>query len=142
MIKYTIYGNNQAGLIKQINALNPTIRYVCKIVEFTETRTDLQNRTSHGWYNELASNLKEFDALGYKCFCKLHFGVPIMRAESDEFREVYDKSLKPLSYEQKIAVMKYMPVTSLMNTKQLSAYLEAMKDYYWQHNGYDLKLME
>jgi HD-GYP domain-containing protein (c-di-GMP phosphodiesterase class II) len=138
-ITYIIFGNNQAGLINKLQSLDPTIRHVVTIKEFTETRTDLQNRCSHGWYNELAANLKEYDAIGYKCFCKLHFGVPILRTEDEEFRQVYDTAIKKLTYEQKIDVMKYLPVTSLMSTKQLSSYLETMKEYFWQHNGYELK---
>lgn len=142
MINYTLFGNNQAGLINQISSLDPTVRYVCKIVEFTETRTSLQNRTIHGWYNELAGALKEYDAVGYRCFCKLNFGVLIMRTEDAEFKTVYDNVIRPLSYEKKIEAMKILPVTSLMSTKQLSAYIDAIKDYYWQNHGYDLKLIQ
>ena len=107
--------------------------------EYTETRSDKQNRLSHAWYAELAGNLKEYDALGYKCFCKLHFATPILRAENEEFKDVYDKTIKKFSYEQKIEVMKIIPVTSLMTTKQLSNYLESMKDYFYKNTGFDLK---
>jgi HD-GYP domain-containing protein (c-di-GMP phosphodiesterase class II) len=137
--KYILYGGNQSGLIKIINQKDPTIRTVVTMKDFTETRSELQNRCSHGWYAELAANLKEYDAIGYKCFCKLHFGVPILRTEDGEFRQVYDTAIKKLTYEQKMEVMKYWPVTSIMNTKQLSSYLETMKEYFWQHNGYELK---
>lgn len=138
MIKFIIHQNNQAKLIEKINQLDPTERFVCEIKPFAEKRTELQNKISHAWYGELASNLKENDALGYKCFCKLHFGVAILRAEDDEFRQAYDLAVKPLSYEKKLEVMKILPITSIMKTKQLSAYLEAMKDYFMQHNGFEL----
>lgn len=130
---------NVANLNSIIANLDPLQRHTIKIKPFTETRSDLQNRLSHSWYGELAENLKENDAIGYKCFCKLHFGVPIMRAEEDEFREIYDTAIKALSYEKKLAMMKILPVTSLMNTKQLTSYLEQMKNYYFEHNGFDLK---
>jgi hypothetical protein len=107
--------------------------------EYTETRSDKQNRLSHAWYAELALNLKEHSALGYKNFCKLHFGVPILRAEDDEFRYSYDKVIRPLSYEQKIEVMNILPVTSIMTTKQLTQYLDAMKASFYNKQGYDLK---
>ncbi len=89
-----------------------------------------QNAISHAWYEQLARELKEDDALGWKSYCKLHHGVPILRAEDDEFREIYDGSLKHLSYEQKLKAMNYLPVTSLMTKTQLSKYLETMQSYF------------
>lgn len=90
-----------------------------------------QNAISHAWYEQLARENREDDALGWKCFCKLNFAVPIMRAEDAEFRQFYDASIKSsLSYEQKIVAMKFLPVTSLMTKPQLSKYLEAMQGYF------------
>jgi hypothetical protein len=87
-----------------------------------------QNSIGHAWYGQLARELREYDALGWKCFCKLNYGVPILRAEDAEFREFYDLSIKhTLSYEQKIAAMKFMPVTSLMTKAQKSKYLETVQ---------------
>lgn len=139
MIKFIIHQNNQAKLIEKINQLDPTERFVCDIKPFAEKRTELQNKISHAWYGELANSLKENDALGYKCFCKLVIGVPILRAENSEFRESYDLVIKVLSYENKLEAMKILPVTSIMTTKQLSQYLESMKDYFMKHNGFELR---
>ena len=73
-------------------------------------------------------DLREDDELGWKCYCKLHHGVPILRAESEDFREAYDGAIKGLTYEQKLKVMRILPVTSLMSKAQLSKYLEAVQD--------------
>jgi hypothetical protein len=81
----------------------------------------------HEWYQILAAQLPDDDALGWKCYCKLHHGVPILRAEDDDFRKVYDEAIKGLDYEKKLQIMKILPVTSIMTTAQLSAYLEAIK---------------
>lgn len=90
-----------------------------------------QNAISHAWYEQIARELREDDALGWKCFCKLNFAVPIMRAEDAEFRAFYDSSIKlSLSYEQKLVAMRYLPVTSLMTKTQLSKYLEAMQKHF------------
>lgn len=86
-----------------------------------------QNALSFAWYEQLARELKEDDALGWRAYCKLHHGIQILRAEDDEFRQFYDSSLKKLSYEQKLTAMKFVPVTSLMTKQQLSAYLEAVQ---------------
>jgi len=95
--EYYLLQNNHDALFAKLKQIDPTERHLVKVKPYTEQRTDLQNRLSHGWYGELAEGIKEHDAIGYKCFCKLHFGVPIMRAEDDEFREVYDSAIKGLS---------------------------------------------
>jgi hypothetical protein len=87
-----------------------------------------QNAISHVWYEQIARELKDDDALGWKCYSKLHHGIPILRAEDEEFRTFYDGALKQLSYEKKLEAMKYLPVTSLMTKPQLTKYLEALQN--------------
>lgn len=87
-----------------------------------------QNAITHAWYGQIARELREDSELGWKCYCKLHHGVPILRAEDAEFREAYDGAIKGLSYEQKLSVMKILPITSLMTKPQLSQYAEAVRD--------------
>jgi len=85
------------------------------------------------WLNEAAEQLGEYTAEEYRAYCKLHFGVPIMRMESDEFMESYDRIIKPHSYEDKLEMMAVpldFPVTRLMTTKQLTQYLDAMHDHF------------
>lgn len=91
-----------------------------------------QNNITHAWYEQIARELREDDALGWKSYCKLHHGVPLLRAEDDEYRDIYDGAIKGLSYEQKLKVMRYFPVTSLMNKEQLSKYAEAVRDDFYQ----------
>jgi HD-GYP domain-containing protein (c-di-GMP phosphodiesterase class II) len=124
---------------KKVSELDPNTKWQVKIIPFTETRSIKQNSLSHAWYAELAESLKEETALGYKCFCKLHFATPIMRAEDEEFKQVYDSAIKGLSYEKKLEVMKILPVTSRMSTKQLTQYLDAIKAYFYDKHGLDLK---
>ncbi len=88
-----------------------------------------QNAHTHVWYGQIARELREDDELGWKCFCKLHFGVPIMRLD-EEFRECYDGSIKLLAYEQKLVAMRHWPVTSLMTKEQLSKYAEAVQAHF------------
>ena len=83
-----------------------------------------QNALSHAWYNEIAVQMADTPE-NVKCECKLRFGVPILRAEDPDFREMYDTAIKNhLSYEQKLVAMRYLPVTSNMTKPQLSRYLE------------------
>jgi len=116
------------GVIRQMFEESKFLRLNAKV---GKDRSPDQNAISHVWYEQAARELREEDALGWKCFCKLNFGVPILRAEDAEFREFYDASIKPaLSYEQKLAAMKYLPVTSTMTKPQLSKYLEAMQAHF------------
>ena len=48
-----------------------------------------QNKLQRLWLNELAEQ-GDMTAEEYRAFCKLHFGVPILRHENDKFREAYD----------------------------------------------------
>lgn len=107
-----------------------TRRYLTVKLSAGKKRTPNQNDISHTWYEQVARELREDDARGVKRFCKLHFGVPILRAEDEEFRTVYDATVKGMTYEQKLQVMDLLPVTSLMKTGQLSAYMETVQDHY------------
>lgn len=87
-----------------------------------------QNAISHAWYEQVALELREDTAAEVKRYCKLHHGVPILRAEDPEFREFYDKAIKGLTYEQKLKAMDFVPVTSEMKVKQLSQYLVEVRN--------------
>ena len=91
-----------------------------------------QNAISHAWYNDIATQTADTPE-NVKCECKLRFGVPILRAEDPDFREMYDASiLRSLSYEQKLRAMRYIPITSNMTKPQLSRYLEHIQMSYAQ----------
>lgn len=90
-----------------------------------------QNAISHAWYEQIARELREDSPEGVKEECKLRFGVPIMRADDEDFREMYDVAIKGhLSYEQKLKAMRFLPVTSLMTVSQLSRYLVDMQNHF------------
>lgn len=85
-----------------------------------------QNRLAFKWYGEMAEQLADMSTAEYHAFCKLHYGVPILRAEDDEWREVYDTAIKPLPYEKKLLAVRVLPVTSHMSTKQMTQYLDTL----------------
>ena len=116
--------------IGELREAYSTRRYVTLTIRDGKPRSLDQNAISHVWYEQVAQELREDSVLGVKSFCKLHFGVPILRAEDDEFRAKYDRVVKPMAYEDKLTLMEWFPVTSLMRTPQLSQYLEAMQSHY------------
>lgn len=88
-----------------------------------------QNDISHAWYEQMAREDRQDDTQGHRRYCKLHHGVPILRADPD-FREAYDAVIKPLAYELKLVAMDHWPVTSLMTKAQMSKYLEDVQEDY------------
>ena len=99
-------------------------------------RSPAQNRLQRQWINEITEQLGEYSAEDYRAFCKLHFGVPILRAESDEFCESYDRLIRPMSYEDKLGIMRLpldFPVTRLMTTKQKTQYLDEIYRHFTEH---------
>ena len=85
------------------------------------------------WLNEAAEQLADDTAENYRAYCKLVFGVPILRAENEEFRRQYDAIVKPLPYEKKVEIMKEpidFPVTRLMTTHQKARYLDQIYQFF------------
>lgn len=91
-------------------------------------RTGQQNRLQWLWAKEVAEQLDDRAAEDVQAEWKLTVGVPILRADDEEFRVIYDASIRPLTYEQKIAAMKIaFPVSSLFNVRQMVRYLDEVQ---------------
>lgn len=95
-------------------------------------RKDAQNRLAQRWFNDIASQLGDQDREGVRAECKLRFGVPILRAENEAFRLSYDRVMKHLPYEEKVAAIRAfdMPVTRLMTVKQMTEFMDAVQREY------------
>jgi hypothetical protein len=92
-----------------------------------------QNRLQRLLVNEIAEQLGDQTAEEVRGYCKLRFGVPILRAESTAFAERYDAIVKPLPYESKLAFMMEpldLPVTRLMTTEQKTRYIDAIYQHF------------
>ena len=101
-----------------------------------EKRSTDQNRLQRLWVNE-AEQQGDMTAEEYRAYCKLHFGVPMLRNENDTFAELYDSKIRdrvpPYSYEQKLEFMAIpwdMHVTRLMTIKQHDKYLNMMHNHF------------
>lgn len=109
-------------------------------------RSIAQNKLQRLWMKEIAEQLPgSFETPEHvRGHCKLHHGVPILREADEDFRAVYDKRIRPLAYEFKIACMMVpidLPVTSRMNVKQLTQYLDAVHREFAQR-GVELTIPE
>jgi hypothetical protein len=113
-------------------------------------RSVAQNMRQRRWLSEAAEQLGDTTPEEQRGYCKLHFGVPILRNALPEecikaalgFKETYDKHVRPLPYETKMACMMIpidFPITRIMTTKQKAQYLEQIAIYF---SGLGCKLTE
>lgn len=86
-----------------------------------------QNHLQFLWANEFAQAMGDRSGEDVRHDWKLRHGVPILRGQDAEFRRVYDGNLKGLTFEAKLSLMAFLPVTSLMTVKQMTAYLDAIQ---------------
>lgn len=108
--------------------------FVSMAIKVGKKRSLSQNDISHAWYEQISRELREDTPLGVKSASKLNCGIPILRAEDADFRDSYDRLIRPMPYENKVELMKWFPVTSVMTKAQLSEYLEAMQKF-WGERG-------
>ena len=93
------------------------------------------NALSNIWYREIALQAGDRTPEEVKRECKLTCGVPILRVESDDFRNMYDKVVSGHDYETKLEMMDYLPVTSLMTVSQMAEYMDTVY-YKYTNAGY------
>ncbi|MCB2080936.1 MAG: hypothetical protein KDE55_24950, partial [Novosphingobium sp.] len=92
-------------------------------------RSVKQNKLQRLWLSEIAEQLGDRTPEEVRGYCKLTIGVPILRDENEDFRDKYDRIVRPLPYPQKLAIMMEpldLPVTRLMTTKQHASYLDGI----------------
>lgn len=93
-------------------------------------RTGEQNRTMWLWAAQAGQQIGETPDEVQRRW-KLHHGVPILREDSEDFRQFYDRSLKRLPYELKLEAMRFVPVTSEFKVKQMIRFMDAI----WKECG-------
>ena len=131
MTTRTIKNNmDRDDAIKLIQSMNLPITINIKK---GKDRSVEQNRLQRLWINEAVEQLQDERAEDKRAHCKLYFGVPILRNEDEEFKEVYDRIIRPHSIPEKLEMMKVpldFPVTRLMNTGQCKRYLDDIYEYF------------
>lgn len=133
MDKAIVKNHQQAQLL--IDSLDYSEPLELYIRVYDPKRTTSQNALINAWYNEIDNRLGLLVG-ETRAQCKLFFGVPILRAEDEKFREGYDRLIKGrMTQEEKLELMRWFPVTSLMSKKQLSRYAESIQAYYADQYG-------
>lgn len=130
MLTITIRNDSDAHkLLETIKSQPYPITLTFKAGE--ESRSNRQNRLFWQWLKdaEKQGDQKDWE---YRAYCKGHYGIPILIAENDDFAIQYNDIIRPLPYEEKLALMNPpidLPVTSLMTVKQMSKFLDSV----WNH---------
>ena len=87
-----------------------------------------QNSLQWKWAGEFAAQLGDRTADEVQRDWKLRHGVPILRANNEIFRQVYDELIKPLpTYGAKLEAMRIIDVTSIMTVPQMREYLDTVQ---------------
>jgi hypothetical protein len=104
-----------------------------------ESRSLKQNRLQQMWNLEL-SQQGDMTAEDYRAYNKAFFGIPILLAENEPFREQYNAIVRPLAYEKKLEIMKApidFPVTRLFTMRQHKQFLDDIYTH-WTGKGFHL----
>lgn len=119
-------------------------RHLVLSVRIGRDRTLDQNGLWFGMYKRISQMTEIGEPEDARKYCKLHFGVPIMRRDDEGFRTGWDKLLRHLPYEQKIGLMgpcalfgeEGFPVTRLFDRKQGVEYTNAIATEFSQRGVY------
>lgn len=113
-------------LFKMLSEIDLEYPVDVQIKKAKKDRTLQQNRMMWQWWRD-AEEQGDMKSWEYRAHCKLHFGVRILQRDSPEYREKYQRIIRPMAYEQKLELMVEpfdFPVTSAMTVKQHSEFLD------------------
>jgi hypothetical protein len=127
--------NCQAKLTEAITSLTAMFRekrFVVVSLRLGKDRTLDQNALWFALYQRIAQMTQIGDVEDARKYCKLHIGVPVMRADDADFRDGWNRMFLHLDYEQKLELMgpcaifgpDGFPVTRLFNRAQGIAYTD------------------
>ena len=127
--------NSAAKLSEAIRCLTDAYRqhrFVVVSLRPGKDRTLDQNALWFALYQRIAQMTQIGDVEDARRYCKLHFGVPIMRNADEDFRDGWNRMFLHLAYEQKLELMgpcaifgpDGFPVTRLFDRAQGIAYTD------------------
>lgn len=127
--------NSQAKLTQAITSLTAMFRekkFVVVSLRPGKDRTLDQNALWFALYQRIAQMTQIGDVEDARRYCKLHYGVAILNAEDEDFHRSWFRTMKHLSYEEKLEMMGAcklfgpdgFPVTRLFSRPQGVAYTD------------------
>jgi hypothetical protein len=98
-------------------------------VEWTSgaDRSSQQNKLMWLWASEVEQQTQQETADEVQRRWKLDVGIPILCESSEDYRQFCTLTLKRLTYPQRLEAMKYTPVTSEMNVRQMVRFMDTVQ---------------
>lgn len=137
----------QRWTLDDANKINNFVEFVTQAmqagkpqtVEFIKPgRTLNQNSMVHALYGDIAKQRDDLTVLDVERHCKLYYGVPILRANNAEFRQMWDARLlgDRMSTEGKLDIVTYMDISSRMSKEECSEYISTILNEYQKQGFY------
>ena len=92
-------------------------------------RSNPQNKTAAMWYGQISAETGQTQA-EVKAECKLRYGLPIMERDKPEWVEKWSPLYGPLLYHLRLRMFEAIPLTSLLTTRAMGEYLDAIQKEY------------
>jgi len=132
-IKLSVNGVGKLSeAIAKITAMFREHKFLVVSIRPGKDRTLDQNALWFAMYQRIAQMTEIGDVEDARRYCKLHYGVPIMRKADEDFRNAWNVSFLMLTYETKLELMgpcalfgpDGFPVTRLFDRAQGIAYTD------------------
>lgn len=104
------------------------------VVEFvSKRRTNPMNSMMQALYRQVATQKGDESVDEIRSYCRYTFGLPILCGDDPEYAALLKASIRSdITYEMKLAITDKLEVTSEMNTKQGSEYIDRIIRHYSQ----------
>jgi len=93
-------------------------------------RSTSQNTMFYALYADIAAQMQDRTLIEVKRDCKLRYGVVLRKGADPEWGDWYDRAIKPMSMEDKLQVMDYLPITSEFTKAQGTTYIQTILEEY------------
>lgn len=110
-----------AAALEQIEIQDPWAVQITK-----PSRSISQNAMIYLLYAKIASQQEGWTEKQVRDYCKLHYGVGILKSHNPEWAEEYDQYIKGEPYEKKLWLVGQMDITSLFDKDQATDYINTI----------------
>ena len=125
------------GFIEHVKGLwsvnkKPTVQFMA------EERSLSQNTMMFALYGDISRQAYDKTVQDVRRECKLTIGIPILRAADQSYSDWYDRTIKLLTYEDKLTLMDHYDVTAMFTKAQGTEYIDTIPTTYTRQ-GYNLE---
>ena len=115
-----------ANIMGHLSGIKPSFEdpYTVAVTKEDESRSLRQNKIFFLWML-IRSGMTGHGAAYERQTCKLLYGCEILREDKD-FNKFFEEVIAPLTYEQQMDSMEWIPVTRLMSMHQFAELLETI----------------